>query len=147
MPKGHVLTDEQRTEIIVHRMNGLSVRAVERLTGRARNTIVDVFREWREETAADRTEELAQQRDVLIGRHEDMAVEARTAAADAKDAGDRAAHARFMRQEREALREVARLSGADLPVRVEVSGTVDVNLTDDRDRLADYVADLCRSLN
>ena len=141
------LTPEQRQTIIDHRLNGVPVRAVVQLTGHASKTVVNVFRDYLTETANERREELEQIRAGLVERHERAAFIARTQGDKARDDGDTAAHARYLREERDSLREVARLTGADLPVKVEVSGTVDVNVADPRERLAEYLLSLCPSSN
>lgn len=147
MPKGHVLTPDERQTVIEHRMNGVPVRAVSAITGHSTTTIVNVFRDYLTETAAERTEALAQLRDSLVARHEDAAFTARREAARAREDGDRAGFTRCLREERDSLREIARLTGADLPVKVQVSGSVDVNVRDPRERLAEYLLSVCPSDN
>ena len=147
MPRGHVLTPDERQTIIEHRLNGVPVRAVMQVTGHASQTIVNVFRDYLADTMDERREALEQTRLGLVERHEDAAFTARREAMKAKDEGDRAGFARCLREERDSLREVARLTGADLPVKVEVSGSVDVNVVDPRERLAEYLLGLCPSNN
>jgi phosphoglycolate phosphatase-like HAD superfamily hydrolase len=148
MPKGNVLTLDERQTIIEHRLNGVPVRAVTQLTGHAAQTIVNVFRDYLDETKQERADELEQVRATLVARHERAAFTARLEGEAAKQDKDRSAHARYLREEREALREIARLTGADRPVQVELSGSVDVNVSVvEQRRLAEYAAELCRSLN
>jgi hypothetical protein len=148
MPKGNVLTPDERQTVIEHRLNGVPVRAVVQLTGHASQTVVNVFRDYLEETRQERADEVEQVRQSLVTRHERAAFTARIEGEAAKQEGDRVAHARYLREEREALREIARLTGADRPVQVELSGSLDVNVSVVEQRqLAEYAAELCRSLN
>lgn len=148
MPKGNVLTPDERQTVIEHRLNGVPVRAVVQLTGHASQTVVNVFRDYLEETKEERADEVEQVRQSLVTRHEQAAFTAHECGEAAKREGDKTGHARYLREEREALREIARLTGADRPVQVELSGSVDVNVSVVQQRqLAEYAAELCRSLN
>lgn len=149
MPRGNVLTPDERQTIIEHRLNGIPVRAVVQMTGHASQTIVNVFRDYLAETVDERRAEIEQVRAGLVDRHERAAFTARLEGEAAKQRGDVTAHARYLREERDSLREIARLTGADLPVKVQVSGSVDVNVTveDARRRLTEYLTGLCPSPN
>lgn len=147
MARGTSLTPDQQQTIIEHRLNGVPVATVIQLTGHARQTVINVYRDYLAATADERREEVEQVRAGLVDRHERAAFTARIEGEAAKQNGDTAAHARYLREERDSLREVARLTGADLPVKVEVSGTVDVNVADPRERLAEYLLSLCPSSN
>lgn len=147
MPKGNVLTPDQRQEIITHRLNGVPVRAVVQLTGHASQTVVNVFREYREQTAAERAEELEQVRAGLVERHEDAAFVSREEAKAARRREDWVTFTRCLREERDSLREVARLTGADLPVKVEVSGQVTVSVQQEREALKARLVAMCQSPN
>lgn len=147
MPTQQALTAEQRQTIIDHRLNGLPVRAVVQLTGHASKTVVNVFRDYMAEHADEHRAEIEQVRVMLVSRHERAAFTARTEGERAKADGDTAAHARYLREERDSLREIARLTGAESAVRVDVSGQVDVTVTDPRDRLTEYLVGLCPSNN
>jgi len=141
------LTRSEKDDIIEQRLRGVPVMTIAKRTGHSHTTIVKVYKQWLEDTAQDRADELDGIRATLVQRHEQSAFVARAAGEQARQNGDTSAHARYLREERDSLREIARLTGADLPVKVEVSGQVDVNVHDDRDQLANYVAELCQSLN
>lgn len=147
MPKGRVLTPDERQTVIEYRLNGVPVRAVSSLTGHSTTTIVAVFREFMAETAAERAEVIEQVRASLVERHEDAAFTAREEAKQARRDKDRVGFARCVKEERDSLREIARLTGADLPVKVELSGRVDVTVEDARRRLTEHLAGLCQSPN
>lgn len=147
MPTQKALTADQRQTIIDHRLNGLPVRAVVQLTGHASKTVVNVFRDYMAEHADEHRAEIEQVRVTLVARHEDAAFTAREEAKQARRDGDRVGFARLLREERDSLREIARLTGAESAVKVDVSGQVDVTLVDERELLAEYVAGLCQSLN
>jgi DNA-directed RNA polymerase specialized sigma24 family protein len=148
MPKGQTLTPDQRQTIIEHRLNGVPVRAVAERLEHSSRTVVNVFRDYLEETKEERADEVEQVRQSLVSRHEQAAFTAHECGEAAKREGDKTGHARYLREEREALREIARLTGADRPVQVELSGSVDVNVSVVQQRqLAEYAAELCRSLN
>jgi hypothetical protein len=159
------LTIEQRNEIVELRLQGATVRQTAQQTGHAVNTITKAWRSYMAEHAAVRKEEVEARREELVQRAEHVAQQARSEAGKyrriektAVENGERVikveregnagAYQRLLTVELQALREIARLTGADLPVQVEVSGTLDVNVAvSDQRRLADYAADLCRSLN
>jgi len=147
MPKA--LTPDQRNEIVEHRLNGVPVANVIKITGHARQTVINVFRDYMAEHREAYAAEVEQVRVGLVAQHERAAFTARMEGEAAKQAGDSRAHARYLREERDSLREVARLTGAELPVRVDVSGQVDVNVSvqAEREALKARLVELCRSPN
>ena len=149
MARGNILTPAQRQTIIEQRLAGVPVNHVVANTGHARQTITDVFRAYMDETRDERLAEIEQVRETLIAQHEADAYDARQSADVARDNGDMAAHARYLRERRDSLREIARLTGADHPVKLEVSGQVDVNVTvrEQREALKARLVALCQSDN
>lgn len=147
MPRGNVLTPDQRQAIIDHRLNGVPVAAVVQMTGHGRQTIINVFRDYMTEHAEEHRAEIEQVRVMLVARHERAAFTARVEGERAKQDGDTSAHARYLREERDSLREIARLTGAESAMKVDVSGQVDVTVNDPRDRLTEYLVGLCPSNN
>ena len=141
------LTPDQRQNIIEQRLNGIPVAAVIQQTGHARQTVINVFRDYLAETRQERADEIEQVRQSLITRHEQAAFTARVEGQKAKQDGDTQAHVRYLREERDSLREVAKLTGAEAAVRVDVSGHVDVNVSDDREALKARLVALCQSPN
>ena len=147
MPRGNVLTPDQRQAIVDHRLNGVPVAAVIQMTGHARQTVINVFRDYMAEHADEHRAEIEQVRVMLVARHEQAAFVARASGEQARQEGDRGSHARYLKEERDSLREIARLTGAESAVKVDVSGQVDVTITDPRDRLTEYLVGLCPSNN
>lgn len=141
------LTTEERQKVVDLRIAGMTIRAIAEQTSHAPQTVQRVWRHYLAERAQDRRDEVEAHHQEMIERYVAQAQEAREEALLCRQERDRAGHRAYLREEREALREVARLTGLDAPVQVHLSGHVDVNVAEDRDRLADYVADLCRSLN
>jgi hypothetical protein len=147
MPKGNVLTPDERNAIVEHRLNGVPVRAVATITSHSTTTVVNVFRDYMAEHADEHRAEVEQVRVTLVARHEDAAFTAREEAKQARRDGDRVGFARLLREERDSLREIARLTGAESAVKVDVSGQVDLTITDPRQRLTEYLVGLCPSNN
>lgn len=147
MPRGNVLTPDERNTIIEHRLNGVPVRAVVQLTGHATQTVVNVYRDYLAETVDERRQEIEQVRAGLVDRHERAAFTARLEGEAAKQRGDTTAHVRYLREERDSLREVARLTGAEAALKVDANVSVQVDVRDPRERLAEYLVGLCQSDN
>lgn len=145
--RGMTLTIEQRQNILGQRLNGVPVTAVVQATGHGRATVIKVFRDYLAETVEDRREEVEQTRQSLVARHEQAAFTARMEGQRARQDGEHTLHTKYLREERDSLREVARLTGAESAVKVDVSGQVDVTVTDPRDRLTEYLVGLCPSNN
>ena len=141
------LTQNQRDEIIEQRLMGVPVAVVAKRTDHSHTTIVKVHKEWLAATARDRADELEALQASLVYRHEQAAFVARASGEQARQEGDKGSHIRYLKEERDSLREIARLTGAESAVKVDVSGQVDVTLVDERELLAEYVAGLCQSLN
>jgi hypothetical protein len=147
MPKGNVLTPEQRQAIVDHRLNGVPVAAVIQMTGHARQTVINVFRDYMSEHADEHRAEIEQVRVMLVARHERAAFTARVEGERAKQDGDTPAHARYLREERESLREIARLTGAESAVKLDVSGEITVNVQQEREALKARLVAMCHSPN
>jgi hypothetical protein len=138
-------------------LSGVTVRQIQDQTGHSTNTVQRVWSEYLRASAVDRREEVEARREELILRHERIADRARVEAAKFRrvvnrdgvvtDEGNPSAYARLLREERDALREVARLTGADAPVRVEHSGSVGVDLSPDREALFHRLMSLAGSVN
>lgn len=107
------LTAAERDRIVQLRLDGLTVRAVAEETGHAPNTVTKAWRLHMEESATVRRDDLDVQREEIVLRLEQAAWEAREAGTEAREAGDRVGHVRYLREERDALREIARLTLPD----------------------------------
>lgn len=152
------LTVEQKQNIVDLRLAGVTVRQIQDQTGHSTNTVQKVWSDYLTQSAVDRRDEVEARREELILRHERIADRARLEAAKFRrkvdqesgrvlEDGNPSAYARLLREERDALREVARLTGADAPVRVEHSGSVGVDLSPDREALFHRMMNLAGSVN
>lgn len=161
------LTNEQRNSIVDMRLQGMTVRQVANQTGHAVNTVTKAWRSYMADHAVIRREEVEAHREELVQRAEQVANNARTEAVkfrrveklvvneDGEEElkvereGNPAAYQRLLGVELQALRDIARLTGADLPVQVEVTGQMNVNVTVDeaRKRLTEHLVGLCQSQN
>ena len=155
------LTDEERDRIIADRLGGATVRAICRQYGHSPNTVVAVYREHcaqyghelAEHNLATHAEQILEARRVADWARQE-AVKYQRVTEDGKidgkvvHEGNPAAFARLLALELSAHRHLAKLTGAESPVRVEVDARVEVDVAlEDQRKLADYVAELCRSLN
>lgn len=159
------LSTEERNRIVELRLQGATVRQAAATTGHAVNTVTEAWRRYMRENATVRQDELESYREELVQRAEQVAQNARTEASkfrrverEEKDSegkpytmvvreGNAAAYQRLLSVELAALREIARLTGADSAVKVDVSGQVDVAVVDPRERLTEYLVGLCPSNN
>jgi hypothetical protein len=128
-PQRKRLTPDERDAIIEQRLNRVPVRQIASSLDTTTKTVVEVFKKWLIESAEERNAELESVRELLIQRQDKIAADARLGALRSKAAADSASEARFLAEERAALREIARLSGADAPTKVEHTGEVQVDLT------------------
>jgi transposase-like protein len=133
------LTPEERHRIVHLRLDGMTVRAVAEETGHAPNTVTKAWRLHMAESASVRREDIDAQREEIAQRLEMAAHEAREAGEEARKARDWAGHVRYLREEREALRVVARLTGIDRPLAPPSSAVSLQDHVDARERLAEYV--------
>lgn len=118
------LTPDERDRIIEMRLNRVPVRKVAELIGCQSKTVQLTWKKWLAETAAERAEALEETREELIQRMEQIATDARVGAQTANSVADQSAEVRFLAEERAALREIARLTGSDAPVKIEHTGEV-----------------------
>jgi hypothetical protein len=121
---GKRLTPEERERIIEMKLNRVPVRAIAAQIGATTRTVQETWRKWIEATAAERAGRLESTREELIQRHDRIATDARVGVLRARRDADSAAEARFLAEERAALREIARLTGSDAPQRLDHSGDV-----------------------
>lgn len=128
-PQRKRLTPDERDAIIEQRLNRVPVRQIASSLDTTTKTVVEVFKKWLIESAEERNAELESVRELLIQRQDKIAADARLGALRSKAAADSTSEARFLAEERAALREIARLSGADAPTKVEHTGEVQVDLT------------------
>jgi hypothetical protein len=141
------LTQGDKDHIVEQRLKGVPVLTIARTTEHSHTTIVKVFKDWLRETAQDRADELEAIRETLVHRHEQAAFVARASGEQARQEGNVTAHVKYLKEERDSLREVAKLTGAEAAVKVDVSATVDLAVSDPRELLAEYLLALCPSKN
>jgi hypothetical protein len=141
------LTTDQRQKIVDLRLAGITIRTVAEETDHAPQTVQRVWREYLAGRAQDRRDEIEAHHQELIERFVTQAQEAREEALLCRREGDRVGHRAYLREEREALREVVKLTGLDAPLRVDVSGQVNVTVSDDREALKARLVALCQSPN
>lgn len=120
--KGKRLSPDERDRIIELRLNRVPVRQVAAELGCHTRTVTRAWHSWLAETAEERAAVLELQREELIQRHERVATDARIGLQRARRDGDLAAEARFLAEDRQALREIARIQGLDAPQRLELAG-------------------------
>jgi transposase len=123
---GKRLTPDEKDEIVERIFNGESYRDIAKAVGVQTKTVQNTFRAWKRGPGAKRVEAQLEMQAELVARQERIAIDARRDAAAARQAEDRAAVARFLAEERQALKEVGRLAGAEAPDRVEHSGSVEL---------------------
>ena len=128
-PQRKRLTPDERDAIVEQRLNRVPVRQIAASLGTTTKTVVEVFKKWLVESAEERNAELESVRELLIQRQDKIAADARLGALRSRAVDDSSSETRFLAEERAALREIARLSGADAPTKVEHTGEVQVDLT------------------
>jgi transposase-like protein len=136
------LTPDEKDRIIELRLNRVPVRTVAEQISCQTKTVTETWKRWLRETAAERAAELEATREELIQRQDRIAADARIGVLRARRDNDTISEARFLSEERAALREVARLTGADAPARIEHSGTVTVDTTPVKEELLARLARL-----
>ena len=156
MGSGPKLTPEQRDRIITDRLAGATVRSICRAYGHSTKTVVAVYREHCAEFgrelaenigAAHAQQVLDAQRLAEWARQEAVKYQRQIKDGTVVDDGNPAAFARLLGLELSAHRHLARLTGAESAVKVDVSGQVGVTVTDPRQRLTEYLVGLCPSNN
>jgi transposase-like protein len=116
------LTPEERDRIIELKLNRVPVRTIAEQVGCQPKTVQATWTRWLAETAAERAESLEAVREEMIQRQQRVSTDARVGAIRARNADDFSAEARFLAEDRQALREIARLQGLDGAQRVELTG-------------------------
>ena len=158
MGSGPKLTPEQRDRIITDRLGGASVRAICRAYGHSSRTVVAVYREHCAEfgrelsanLAASHAEQVLEaQRVADWARQEAVKYQQRIEDGKVVQEGNPTAFARLLGLELQAQRHLARLTGAEAAVKVDVSGQVDVRVTveERRERVKARLVALCQSNN
>jgi transposase-like protein len=125
VPQRKRLTEDERDRIVELRLNGVPVRTVATQVGTTTKTVQATWQRWLRDTAEERSATLEAVREELIQRMTQVADDARRGHIRARADGDVTAAARWLAEERQALRELARIQGLDVQ-KVELSGAVGV---------------------
>ena len=116
------ITQDTIDQIIELRLRGVSVREVATTVGVTTKTVVDRYKRWLAETSEERTAELELVREELIQKHRRAALDARRGVLRAQNEADYRMEATYLSEERNALKELAKLTGSDAPAKIEHSG-------------------------
>ena len=108
--KGERLTPSERDRIVELRLNGLSKMATAAAVGCDHKTVDLWWHQWLDDTAADRAEHLERHRAEIVARMDRIAGKAAGRQDDVDTVAD---FARLLAEERQALREMARVLGLD----------------------------------
>lgn len=149
------LTPDERDRIVEMRLRGVPVRTVAAEIDTTTKTVQRVWSAYLDETAQERAEATERTRSELIARQDRIARDAHrryeAAVADATTAAEPKDAAAFQRvalaalaEERQALREIERLTGAAAPTRTEVTGRDGgpIELEGPKERLAALLSNL-----
>jgi dsDNA-binding SOS-regulon protein len=127
-----ILTPAEEHEIISRRLAGETVRDVATAVRRNPSTVQTIYKRFLDGETERLSEEREAERTHLILRYQQLADTAqRQIVAELAEAEPNPqAIGRYMAEERQALREIARVTGADAPTKVEHSGGVTVETVD-----------------
>jgi hypothetical protein len=141
-PKRRRIPAVNQATIIERKLAGEDVRTIAGDLNHSTTTVVEVWHDWLKQIPMRDPEDLFRIRYELVVRHEQAAHEARLQGQRALADDNQNMHARYLAQERDSLKEIARLTGADLPVKIELSG--EVVHSGAKDKLADYLTGLVK---
>lgn len=126
---GNRLTPEQKERICELRLDAVPVREVAATVGVAPNTVTKVFRDFLRERAEADPRGLEERRQRYIAELERQADHAaRAVAAQLRESKGTPA-ALLMGERRQAIAQAAKLAGLDQPTKVEVSGSLMLDLS------------------
>ena len=139
------ISPEEHQQIIDLKLDCVPVLKIAETVGCSTATVVDHWHKWLDETTEERRANLERKRSEVIGRLQSVASIARRGAVEARtsyrlilDRADDAtaeeyddiksalassatAEARFLAEERQALKELSRIAGWDAPTRIATS--------------------------
>lgn len=113
------LTPDEHDRIIELKLARATRMAISREVGCAPATVDAHWHQYLAETADARQGRLEQMRSETIARFEQVATDARHGAILARSQRNHQAAARYLAVEQAALRDIAKLTGVDLPIKVE----------------------------
>jgi len=121
------VTEEDIERIVELRLNRLSYAQIAAEMGMAKNTVMDHWHKWLDATTEQRRAELERHRSEVIARLDSVASLARRGAIRARantdmDPTERTrAEARYLAEERQAMRELSRIAGFDAPTQIRTT--------------------------
>jgi len=155
------LTNDERQRIIEERQAGVPVRQIAARHGHSTTTVVNVYRDFcaeygnrlAEHVVATHAEQVLEAQRVAEWARTEAAKYRREVVEDddgkpvVKREGNPAAFARLAGLELSALRHLAKLTGTEAAVQVDVSGQVDVmvNVEERRERVKARLVALCQT--
>ena len=123
------LTPEQEQQIIELSLLGMSRRAVAAQVGCTPKVVQQRWTAYRTFDLQERMEGTVEEtRQDLIYRHQQAALDARRGYLAARQNADDGAAVRYLAQELASLKEIGKLTGADMPTKVEHSGDMPVTV-------------------
>lgn len=120
------MTEDEIERIVELKLDRVPVRQIAADVGCDKATVQLHWSRWVEDTRPERREPLEQKRAEVIARLDSVATMARRGAVRARTGGmDEAdaarAEAKFLAEERQALRMLSQVAGYDAPIRVQAS--------------------------
>jgi hypothetical protein len=121
------VTEEEIERIVELRLNRFPYRVIASELGMMPNTVMNHWHKWLDETTEARRAELERHRSEVIARLDSVATAARRGAINARqnsemDPTERTrAEARYLAEERQAMRELSRIAGFDAPTQIRTS--------------------------
>lgn len=128
------LTPDEEDRIVELKLNRVSVRAIAAEMSCSLNTVQDRWNKYLAGMADTRADQLDAIRSEAIARLDQVAFDARMGVVRARQAGDHPSVARYLDVEARAILAAAKLSGADMPVRMEHSGAIEQTGTEPAQR-------------
>lgn len=116
------INEQEKERIIELRLNGVPVRSVAKQLDTTTRTVQRHWHKYLDQTAEERAGHLERIREELLQRQEQIATDARLGALRSRRNTDGPGEVRFLAEERAALREMERLTGAAAPTKTEVTG-------------------------
>jgi len=118
------ITEEQVERIVELRLNRVPVRRVAEEVGCNKDTVTKHWRRYLDGLTEERTQRLAEKQSEMLARLDHIAAISRMSAVRAANDPNLSpeerhrAAARFLSQERQTLRDLARVAGFEAPIRV-----------------------------
>jgi transposase-like protein len=121
------VSEEDVERIVELRLNRATYVQIATEMGMAKNTVMDHWHKWLDRTTEERRAKLEQHRSEVIARLDSVATLARRGAIraranrDLEPAERTKAEARYLAEERQAMRELSRIAGFDAPTQIRTT--------------------------